>query len=70
MNSVIQQLYMTPGVPESVLGVEEDNDDEDRYELLCAIILLSSCPFHPSVCLSVCWSAHLSQKFVCTTPAF
>jgi hypothetical protein len=30
MNSVIQQLYMTPGVPESVLGVEEDNDDEDR----------------------------------------
>lgn len=31
MNSVIQQLFMTPGVPESVLGVQEDHPDEERY---------------------------------------
>ena len=30
MNSVIQQLFMTPGVPESVLGVQEDQPDEER----------------------------------------
>ncbi|VDI64277.1 ubiquitin carboxyl-terminal hydrolase 9/24 [Mytilus galloprovincialis] len=35
MNAVIQQLYMTPGVPESVLGVVEDTPDEDSvfYQL-------------------------------------
>lgn len=30
MNSVIQQLYMVPGIPEVVLGVEEDKADEER----------------------------------------
>ncbi|XP_062568779.1 ubiquitin carboxyl-terminal hydrolase 24-like [Saccostrea cucullata] len=29
MNSVIQQLYMVPGIPEVVLGVEEDKPDEE-----------------------------------------
>ncbi|GFO40772.1 ubiquitin carboxyl-terminal hydrolase 24, partial [Plakobranchus ocellatus] len=29
MNSVIQQLYMTPGVPEAVLSVDEDQPDEE-----------------------------------------
>lgn len=30
MNSVLQQLYMVPGVPEAVLSVDEDSPDEDR----------------------------------------
>lgn len=30
MNSVIQQLYMTPGVKETILGADEDEADEDR----------------------------------------
>lgn len=30
MNSVIQQLYMVPGIPEVVLGTEEDKPDEER----------------------------------------
>lgn len=29
MNSVIQQLYMVPGIPEVVLGTEEDKPDEE-----------------------------------------
>uniref|UniRef100_A0A2C9KAF6 Ubiquitinyl hydrolase 1 n=1 Tax=Biomphalaria glabrata TaxID=6526 RepID=A0A2C9KAF6_BIOGL len=29
MNSVLQQLYMTPGVPEAILSVDEDQPDED-----------------------------------------
>ncbi|XP_059140581.1 ubiquitin carboxyl-terminal hydrolase 24-like isoform X2 [Physella acuta] len=29
MNSVLQQLYMTPGVPEAVLSVDEDEPDEE-----------------------------------------
>lgn len=29
MNSVLQQLYMVPGVPESILSVDEDQPDED-----------------------------------------
>ncbi|KAH9492249.1 Ubiquitin carboxyl-terminal hydrolase 24 [Bulinus truncatus] len=29
MNSVLQQLYMTPGVPEAVLSVDEDQPDEE-----------------------------------------
>ncbi|XP_064607447.1 ubiquitin carboxyl-terminal hydrolase 24-like isoform X2 [Liolophura sinensis] len=29
MNSVIQQLFMTPGIPDTVLGVDEENPDED-----------------------------------------
>ncbi len=30
MNSVMQQLFMTPGVVKSVLGIEVENVDEDR----------------------------------------
>ncbi|XP_046339329.2 ubiquitin carboxyl-terminal hydrolase 24-like isoform X2 [Haliotis rufescens] len=29
MNSVLQQLYMIPGVPEAVLGVDEENPDDE-----------------------------------------
>lgn len=29
MNSVLQQLYMTPGIPEAVLSVDEDPPDEE-----------------------------------------
>ncbi|XP_070196439.1 ubiquitin carboxyl-terminal hydrolase 24-like isoform X2 [Littorina saxatilis] len=29
MNSVLQQLYMVPGVPEAILSVDEDQPDED-----------------------------------------
>lgn len=29
MNSVIQQLYMAPGIPESVLGVDDDEIEEE-----------------------------------------
>ncbi|KAL5016318.1 hypothetical protein ScPMuIL_005907 [Solemya velum] len=29
MNSVIQQLYMAPGIPEAILGIDEDNIEED-----------------------------------------
>ena len=29
MNSVIQQLYMIPGIPEAVLSVDEENVEED-----------------------------------------
>jgi len=33
MNSVIQQLYMVPGIPEAVLSVEEnDKVNEDGYD--------------------------------------
>ena len=31
MNSVIQQLYLAPSIPENILAVEEDNPDEERY---------------------------------------
>ena len=31
MNSVLQQLYMVPGVPESILSVDEDQPDEERW---------------------------------------
>ena len=31
MNSVIQQLYMIPGIPEAVLSVDEENIEEERY---------------------------------------
>ena len=31
MNSVIQQLYMTPGIPDAVLSIDEQAIDEDRY---------------------------------------
>ena len=37
MNSVLQQLYMTPGIPEAVLSVDEDEPNEDR----CVFILVS-----------------------------
>ena len=30
MNSVIQQLFMTPGVVEHLLGIDEENVDEER----------------------------------------
>lgn len=30
MNSVIQQLYMIPGIPEAVLSVDEENIEEER----------------------------------------
>lgn len=30
MNSVLQQLYMTPGVVESVLAVNDEQIEEDR----------------------------------------
>ena len=29
MNSVIQQLYMIPGIPEAVLSIDEENAEED-----------------------------------------
>ena len=29
MNSVLQQLFMAPGIVEAVLGVEDTADDED-----------------------------------------
>ena len=31
MNSVLQQLNMAPGVTESVLSIEDDDFDEDRW---------------------------------------
>ena len=30
MNSVIQQLYMTPGIVESMLGVDDEDLEEER----------------------------------------
>ena len=30
MNSVIQQLFMTPGIVEHLLGIDEENIDEER----------------------------------------
>ena len=30
MNSVIQQLYMTPGVTESILGIDAEDIEEER----------------------------------------
>ena len=30
MNSVLQQLYMVPGLREAVLGVQDDQITEDR----------------------------------------
>ena len=31
MNSVLQQLFMTPGVKDAILATEEEDADEDRY---------------------------------------
>ena len=28
MNSVIQQLYMAPSIPEYILGIEQDSEEE------------------------------------------
>jgi ubiquitin carboxyl-terminal hydrolase 9/24 len=30
MNSVIQQLYMMPGIAESILSIDDENLNEDR----------------------------------------
>lgn len=30
MNSVLQQLYMSPSVPESILAIDDDSIQEDR----------------------------------------
>ena len=37
MNSVLQQLYMVPGVPEAILSVDEDQPDEERWVTECLL---------------------------------
>lgn len=41
MNSVIQQLYMVPGIPEVVLGTEEDKPDEERSGVIKDLAYIS-----------------------------
>ena len=45
MNSVLQQLYMSPSVPEAILSIEDDSIQEDRYHLFhnaCSLCLKRS----------------------------
>ena len=31
MNSVLQQIFMVPGISEFILSIDEDNPDEERF---------------------------------------
>lgn len=32
MNSVLQQIFMVPGISEFILSIDEDNPDEERLD--------------------------------------
>ncbi|XP_035828590.1 LOW QUALITY PROTEIN: ubiquitin carboxyl-terminal hydrolase 24 [Aplysia californica] len=50
MNSVLQQLYMTPGIPEAVLSVDEDEPEEDsvfyQIQLMFGHLMESRLQYH------------------------
>ena len=42
MNSVLQQLYMTPGIAEYILAIDVENMDEERSVLVTPQLILSA----------------------------
>lgn len=60
MNSVIQQLYLIPGIKESILAIDDEDSDEDtlffQFQMVMGHLQVYIVIETFNSCIEVCWN--------------